>query len=281
MISHEDWARLCFAHVLAETRGKSPLVCSLDEWLPFDRIPIELTDAAVKQTLESHRTVEFVAYGIRRRTALTIPLRASADGKYDYRRIADTEYWRDTPAYQGIWSFLAPFVAALPFESVGRMMIMFSTSRGRGVLHFDHDKPTLVHEFIWLKPTNKKRFLIRYGSRDHYVSSRSCWFDSRHMHRTDEGSDLEVSMRIDGIFTAEFRQWLVRRYADILEIEDPPYVMPPDPSYFHEYPSDWNRLLTPRHYAHYFRTWAKEIVRNGRFVRILTPESSRPKPEAH
>jgi hypothetical protein len=275
-LSHEEWARLCFAHVLAERRGRPPLLVDLDDLLPFERIPEALTEMAIRQTVDAGRTVQFVAYGVRRPTTLTIPLRASR-GPYDYRRIADPDYWVNTSDYEGTWSFLAPFIDALPFESIGRVIVMFSRGRGRGVLHFDHDKPTLLHEFIWLKPTHRKRFLLRYGSRDHAVTSRSCWFDSRHMHQTDGSDELEVSMRVDGLFTPDLRRRVVERTAAILDVEAVPEVSAPDFGYSHRSPSDWERLFRPRHYTHYFQAWTKQLLRTGRVPRILAPETTIPK----
>ena len=81
-------------------------------------------------------------------------------------------------------------------------------------------------------------------------------------------------MRVDGVFTPELRRRVVERCAEILELDTVPHVAPPDCDYSHRYPSDWERLLTPRHYAHYFRAWARQLVRTGRLPRILAPETA-------
>lgn len=264
-LSHERWAELCFKYILAEHRGSPPLMCSLDDLLPLALIPKGLIESTVLDTLQNGRTTSFIAYGVGRQ-ARTIPLRGTPPGSR-YFNVDDPSIWQDTKEYKGRWAFMRPFIEALPFQATGRAIIMFSNRVGRGVLHFDHDKPTIQHEFVWLKLTSEKQLFVRYGSKDYYTSSSAYWFDSRHIHQADEGAGLEVSMRVDGIFTSAFRQRVVERYATALGLDALPFVMAPDPSFRHPERYDWQRLFKPRHYAHYFALLATQFARTLRWRR--------------
>ena len=106
------------------------------------------------------------------------------------------------------FSELMDFIATLPFKATGRMIIMYDDS-GRAVsAHKDHDSPELCHEFIWFRTNFNKPFYVLNPENGEklYVSSHSAWFDTvNQYHGADANGGLSISIRVDGVFTDEFR----------------------------------------------------------------------------
>jgi len=106
------------------------------------------------------------------------------------------------------FSELMDFIATLPFKATGRMIIMYDGS-GRAVpAHRDHDSADLCHEYIWFRTNFAKPFymLNPESGEKLYVSSHSAWFDTvNQFHGADASSGLTFSIRVDGVFTDEFR----------------------------------------------------------------------------
>lgn len=104
---------------------------------------------------------------------------------------------------------LMEFIATLPFEATGRMLIMYDPS-GRAVsAHRDHDSEELCHEFIWFRTNFEKPFymLNPTSGEKQYVRSHSAWFDTvNQFHGADASSGLSFSIRVDGRFTEAFRR---------------------------------------------------------------------------
>jgi len=104
---------------------------------------------------------------------------------------------------------LMDFIATLPFESTGRMIIMYDMN-GRAVsAHKDHDSEGLCHEFIWFRTNFAKPFyMLDPASGDQaYVKSHAAWFDTvNQFHGADASSGLTFSIRVDGRFTEDFRR---------------------------------------------------------------------------
>jgi hypothetical protein len=104
---------------------------------------------------------------------------------------------------------LMDFIATLPFEATGRMLIMYDGS-GRAVsAHKDHDSNELCHEFIWFRTNLSKPFYMldpETGERA-YVAGHSAWFDTvNQFHGADASGGLSFSIRVDGVFSHAFRQ---------------------------------------------------------------------------
>jgi hypothetical protein len=107
------------------------------------------------------------------------------------------------------FSELMDFIATLPFEATGRMIIMYDDS-GRAVsAHRDHDSPELCHEFIWFRTSLAKPFYMlepTSGEKLH-VRSHSAWFDTvNQFHGADASGTLSFSIRVDGRFNDEVRR---------------------------------------------------------------------------
>jgi hypothetical protein len=125
----------------------------------------------------------------------------------NYYDLDRTELWeRDEEAEE--FSELIDFIATLPFKATGRMIIMYDDS-GRAVsAHKDHDSPELCHEFIWFRTDFGKPFYMLNPETNEklYVTSHSAWFDTvNQFHGADASGGLSISIRVDGVFTDEFR----------------------------------------------------------------------------
>jgi len=130
---------------------------------------------------------------------------AREDVYYDLDR---TELWTVSEEAEQ-FAPLMEFIATLPFEAMGRMIIMYDFN-GRAVpAHRDHDSSELCHEFIWLRTNFAKPFYMLEPATGEklYVASHSAWFDTvNQYHGADPGSGLSFSIRVDGRFTGEFRR---------------------------------------------------------------------------
>lgn len=72
------------------------------------------------------------------------------------------------------------FIATLPFEATGRIIIMYDDS-GRAVsAHRDHDSVDLCPEFLWFRTNLEKPFYMLNPTtgEKRYVASHAAWFDT-------------------------------------------------------------------------------------------------------
>lgn len=125
----------------------------------------------------------------------------------DYYDLNRTELWEPTTDAVE-FAPLMDFIASLPFRGTARMLIMYD-AEGRSVsAHKDHDSQELCHEFIWFRTNLRKPFymLDPQSGAQLYVSSHAAWFDTvNQFHGADASGDLAFSIRVDGVFTDEFR----------------------------------------------------------------------------
>jgi hypothetical protein len=117
----------------------------------------------------------------------------------------------------GIWeltedatefALLMDFIRTLPFKSTGRMLIMYDTEPRPVSAHRDHMETDICHDFIWFRTNKRKPFymLNHTTGEKQYVASYSAWFDSvNQFHGSDPYEGLSFSIRVDGIFTDEFK----------------------------------------------------------------------------
>jgi hypothetical protein len=122
------------------------------------------------------------------------------------------ELWNPTEAAQE-FSELMDFIATLPFKATGRILIMYDDSPRPVTAHRDHTETELCHEFIWFRTNLKKPFymLNHKTGEKRYVESYSAWFDSvNQYHGSDTCDGLAFSIRVDGIFTDEFKRQIPR-----------------------------------------------------------------------
>ncbi len=126
----------------------------------------------------------------------------------DYYNLDRPDQWEPTAA-AAEFAPLMKFIATLPFSATGRMLIIYDAS-GRAVsAHRDHDSSELCHEFIWFRTNLDKPFFMLdpVSNEKLYVRSHAAWFDTvNQYHGADETGRLSVSIRVDGIFSDEFRR---------------------------------------------------------------------------
>ena len=134
------------------------------------------------------------------------------------------ELWHPTEAANE-FSLLMDFIKTLPFKSTGRMLIMYDDAPREVPAHRDHIETELCHEFLWFRTNLKKPFymLNHQTGEKKYVTSHSAWFDSvNQFHGSDPYDGLSFSIRVDGMFTDEFKKI----------IPTPEYNLASTPSYW-------------------------------------------------
>jgi hypothetical protein len=130
---------------------------------------------------------------------------AEPENYYDLDR---TDLWAPSEEAEE-FAELSAFIATLPFEATGRIIIMYDDS-GRAVsAHRDHDSADLCHEFIWFRTNFDKPFYMLEPETGEklYVASHSAWFDTvNQFHGADASGGLTFSIRVDGLFSEAFRR---------------------------------------------------------------------------
>ena len=128
-----------------------------------------------------------------------------ADDYYDLDR---TDLWE--PSEEAVeFAPLMDFIATLPFKATGRMLIIYDDSGRAVTAHQDHDSPDLCHEFIWFRTNFAKPFYMLNPDTGEklYVSSHAAWFDTvNQFHGADGTGGFSFSIRVDGVFSDEFRK---------------------------------------------------------------------------
>ena len=127
------------------------------------------------------------------------------DSYFDLDR---TELWQPTEAAQE-FALLMDFIATLPFKATGRMLIMYDDIARPVSAHRDHTDTEVCHDFVWFRTNLKKQFfMLNHRTKEKlYVTSYSAWFDTvNQFHGSDPCPDLSFSIRVDGIFTDEFKR---------------------------------------------------------------------------
>jgi hypothetical protein len=126
---------------------------------------------------------------------------------YNYLDLNKTELWEPTQ-WAGEFSALMDFIATLPFQTTGRMLIIYDDSGSEVPAHRDHLETEICHDFIWFRTNLTKPFymLNQHTGEKLYVDSYSAWFDTvNQFHGSDAKPGLSFSIRVDGIFNSEFR----------------------------------------------------------------------------
>lgn len=106
------------------------------------------------------------------------------------------------------FALLMEFIHTLPFKATGRVLIIYDTEARPITAHRDHMEQDSCHEFFWLRTNkNKPFYLLNHVTNEKlYVDSYSAWFDTVNQFHGGDGFDgLSFSIRVDGVFTDEFR----------------------------------------------------------------------------
>jgi hypothetical protein len=127
---------------------------------------------------------------------------------YDYLDLDNPEVWEPSAA-SAEFAPLMDFLAILPFAATARVIIIYDYEGNAVPAHRDHTESEVCNEFIWMRTNfDKKFYLLNPDSGEKLtVNSHTAWFDTVNQYHGAEGADgLTFSIRVDGIFTDEFRR---------------------------------------------------------------------------
>lgn len=139
----------------------------------------------------------------------------------DYHSIAkaNANPWTDNCQH---FPNVVEWIKALPFESIGRVLYFVHEHDCDLVRHSDlkHSRDPAVKyvanhpheaEFVWIRATKDKGFYIydETTGAKHHVTGHAAWFNSYDVHGGDPTENMTYSLRIDGVFTPEFRKLLL------------------------------------------------------------------------
>ncbi|HVF30908.1 MAG TPA: hypothetical protein VNA22_08055 [Pyrinomonadaceae bacterium] len=126
---------------------------------------------------------------------------------YDYLDINRTSLWQLT-SEAAEFTMLMEFIDTLPFESTGRILLIYDEGGNAVPAHRDHEQTDVCHDFIWFRTNQRKPFYLLNptSGEKRYVEGHSAWFDTvNQYHGSDAVDGLTFSVRVDGHFTARFR----------------------------------------------------------------------------
>lgn len=198
-----------------DSRVRYPCYKSFDEFINVEHL--RLLDDFITRRIRDHIKIETDDYFLNeyrldenspyqsgvREIWLTRPITEKAE---DYLDLDRAGLWEATEAADE-FSPLMAFTSTLPFETTGRILIIYDDS-GRAVpAHRDHRNAEYCSEFIWFRTNLVKPFYVlnhKTGEKK-YVESYSAWFDTvNQFHGSDAAEKLSFSIRVDGRFTDEF-----------------------------------------------------------------------------
>lgn len=178
---------------------------SLDEYL-VERIHEHMRTGSKDLFLNEHRLDPATPYEPGAREVWLT--RTKTGTPYDYLDLNKPELWHPTE-WATKFSRLMDFIETLPFESTGRILIIYDDQGVEVPAHCDHLQKDVCHEFIWFRTNLVKPFYMynHHSGEKLYVESYSAWFDTvNQFHGSDAAPGLSFSIRVDGIFSREFRR---------------------------------------------------------------------------
>ena len=157
-----------------------------------------LTTYQKRTFLKYYRKVHYAVGGIFLRT----------HKGYKNKHLSQGAEWTDNAIH---FPQLVEYIKTLPFTEIGR--VFFFTLDHFSILteHRDSMYDGLddnVSEFLWFTiDKNAMRFYIKDDNNvKHYVESTCAWFNDNDRHSSDGVMDATFCLRIDGVFTEEFRE---------------------------------------------------------------------------
>ncbi len=200
---------------MVDSRITYPSYKSLDEFIDVDRL--RSLDGyimrRIKRRLDRQEDLRFytgpyrLESGAPARPGSRMIYLSYSEKPDSYFDLDKTELWHPT-ACANEFALLMDFIALLPFQTTGRILIMYDDAPRKVPAHRDHIKTDVCHEFFWFRTNLKKPFYMlnhKTGEKRH-VEGYSAWFDSvNQYHGSDAYDGLSYSIRVDGKFTDEFR----------------------------------------------------------------------------
>lgn len=221
-----------FQQFAVDPRIKYPSYMPMDAFMDIERLTAldGYITKRIKRRIEATTDLQFFtgpykleAESLSRPGTKMIYL-AKSEQPDSYFDLDKTELWHPTEAAKE-FSMLMDFIGTLPFRATGRMLVMYDTEARPVSAHRDHLESEICHDFIWFRTNKKKPFymLNHLTGEKQYVESYSAWFDSvNQFHGSDPYEGLSFSIRVDGVFTDEFKA----------QIPAPPYNTASTPSFW-------------------------------------------------
>lgn len=199
-----------------DTRITYPCYKSLDEFVDVARL--RSLDAYITERIQDHIRAEKDDFFLNmHRLDDAMPYqpgvreiwltRTKPDTPYNYLDLDRAELWQKTEAAEE-FSELMDFIETLPFQATGRVLIIYDDGGKAVPPHRDHLEHNVCNEFVWFRTNLKKPFYVlnHETGEKKYVEGYTAWFDAvNQFHGSDAINDLSFSIRVDGIFTDEFK----------------------------------------------------------------------------
>ena len=193
-----------------------PCYKSFDEFIDVERLKSldgYITEK-IRARIESQKDIQFYTGPFRLQS--TSPDRPGSRMIYlaaskrpdSYFDLDKPELWQRTSEADD-FPLLMDFIDTLPFKATARMLIMYDDVARPISAHRDHETTEVCHEFIWFRTNlNKPFYMLNHRTKEKlYVESYSAWFDTvNQFHGTDPQEGLSFSIRVDGLFTDEFKR---------------------------------------------------------------------------
>lgn len=131
-----------------------------------------------------------------------------------YKDIQSGDKRVHTKQYENFKPFLDPWLKSLPFKEYGRVIFFITFANREAAAHRDLESTYYVpprNEFIWIPLTQKKFYILTSENEKVYPEDKIIWFNSTDYHGVDPLPHEQISLRIDGIFTDEFRKEIIRQ----------------------------------------------------------------------
>jgi hypothetical protein len=200
-----------------DTRIAYPCYKSFDEFIDVERL--RSLDEYIVERIKNHIKAEKYDYFINlHRLDDAMPYqpgvreiwlsRTEPETPYNYFDLDKTGLWHLTDDSRE-FSELMDFIATLPFQSTGRMLIIYDDAGKFVPPHRDHLETDVCNEFVWFRTNLRKPFYVlnHASGEKKYIESYSAWFDAvNQFHGSDAVEGLSFSIRVDGKFTDEFRK---------------------------------------------------------------------------
>ena len=127
---------------------------------------------------------------------------------FENKRYASKTKWHEN---SNLFPGLKVWLESLPFKEIGRVLFWLTENDCDMYPHRDNfEYKEHSNEFIWFNPTKEKRFYIydEGAALKIPVNSSSAFFNDLDVHGVDRADKLQYTLRVDGIFTDEFRKQL-------------------------------------------------------------------------
>jgi len=200
-----------------DPRIKYPCYKSFDEFIDVERL--KSLDGYITEKTKQHvetkkKEIQFYTGPFRLkdstpdRPGSRMIYLASSKRPESYFDLDKPELWERTEEAEE-FSLLMDFIDTLPFKATARMLIMYDDIARPISAHRDHETTEICHEFVWFRTNlNKPFYMLNHRTKEkQYVESYSAWFDTvNQFHGTDPQEGLSFSIRVDGLFTDEFKK---------------------------------------------------------------------------